>query len=325
MNTQKGIVRRVEDGWAWVMTWRTSACGRSCGDCGTQSSCHIVEGLDRIVVKTKNVANARIGDEVDISLSPKTKIKGMLVLYILPVLGLLVGAFSAEGLSRILGLSHNTGLVLFTFCGLVLAFLAARIYGKRMEQRQALTPWVSRVLKRRRNTGFSHSHIHTTSSGKRTMRSKISLLFITWLTLMICLDNVGLASPEFTVGTIDSAGIDKMIKTNNGLTVIVMMAAWCVPCREELPTLVKLYNRHKVNSLNMVGISIDFDGPNAIKPMLEKAYVTFPVYWAGETAVRDYNISAIPILFLVKDGKIVEKIYGKQSEKFLDKKITDLL
>jgi sigma-E factor negative regulatory protein RseC len=115
----------------------------------------MIEGLDLTEVKAKNAAKAKVGDQVQLTLNTKAKMKGMFVLYIFPVLGLLVGAFSAEGLSTVLGLSNSTGLVLFTLCGLILAVLLGRFVGKRMEARQELTPSVSRVL-RRSNRGVSH-------------------------------------------------------------------------------------------------------------------------------------------------------------------------
>jgi thiol-disulfide isomerase/thioredoxin len=145
------------------------------------------------------------------------------------------------------------------------------------------------------------------------------------LLVLSCFGNAAVAGSSVVVGTIDSAGISKLIKANEGAMVIVAMAAWCLPCRQELPTLAKLYNKYKTKGLKMVGISLDLNGPSAMQPLLEKARVKFPVYWAGEKAVRDLNISAIPMLLLARDGKIVEKIPGLRSEKFLDKKISDLL
>jgi thiol-disulfide isomerase/thioredoxin len=137
--------------------------------------------------------------------------------------------------------------------------------------------------------------------------------------------NSTVAGSSVVAGTIDSAGIDKMIKANEGATVIAAMAAWCLPCRVELPSLVKLYNKYRTKGLQMVGITLDLDGPTAIQPLLDKAHVTFPVYWAGEEAVRDFKISAIPMLWLLRDGEIVEKIAGLRTEKYLEDKITNLL
>ncbi|NVM23383.1 MAG: TlpA family protein disulfide reductase [Desulfobacterales bacterium] len=133
------------------------------------------------------------------------------------------------------------------------------------------------------------------------------------------------AEPKIVVGTIDSAGIEMLIKANKGATVIVAMTAWCVPCREELPALVRLCNKYRSKGLKMVGITLDLNGPSAIQPILDKARVNFPVYWAGEEAAHDYNIFAIPMLMFVRDGKIIEKVAGWKSEGFLDQKIGSFL
>ena len=136
--------------------------------------------------------------------------------------------------------------------------------------------------------------------------------------------NSASAEPRIKVQPIDTAGINKIVKESEG-AVMVVLAAWCFPCRQELPLLVKLHDKYKSQGLEMVGISVDLGGPSAIQPVLDKAHVNFPVYWAGEEAVRALDIRAIPLLFLVKDGEVVQEIMGKQSEAFLEKKITQLL
>ena len=107
--------------------------------------------------------------------------------------------------------------------------------------------------------------------------------------------------------------------------MIVAMAAWCTPCRKELPDLVRLYDKYRARNLKMVGISLDVEGPEAIQPVLDRARVNFPVYWVGEQAIQDYDIFAIPMIFLIQNGRIVEKIPGKKKYPFLEKKVEALL
>ncbi len=75
----------------------------------------------------------------------------------------------------------------------------------------------------------------------------------------------------------------------------------------------------------MIGISIDLEGPQAMQPIIDKLKVGFPVYWYGESAVQKFSIFAIPMIFLVKDGRIVEKLPGRRPERELDRKIRDFL
>jgi hypothetical protein len=53
--------------------------------------------------------------------------------------------------------------------------------------------------------------------------------------------------------------------------------------------------------------------------------VTFPVYWVKGGAAGKYQIYGIPMILLIKNGEIVDRIPGQRSEKFLEKKIEGLL
>ncbi len=75
----------------------------------------------------------------------------------------------------------------------------------------------------------------------------------------------------------------------------------------------------------MIGISFEYEGPSAIQGILDRLNANFPVYCAEDDILRDYEINAIPMLFFIKDGKIVEKIIGSRTEDFLDRKIGDFL
>ena len=119
--------------------------------------------------------------------------------------------------------------------------------------------------------------------------------------------------------------LKQLITSANSRRVIVVMAAWCRPCIKELPDLVKLDKKYRHKGLNMIGISIDLEGPEAMQPFLDRYRVNFPVYWVGTKAVSELNINGIPMIMLVKDGEIVEKIVGKRSRRFLDKTIRKFL
>ncbi len=155
MSGETGKVERVEGAFAWVMTERKG----TCDGCGQRGCCSVIEGSNQMLVRASNALNAKQGDEVELFLNPKTRIKGMMVIYILPVAGLLVGALSGGSLSRIVGLGENLGSLLFAFVGLGLGFLLVRIAALRMESREELTPIISRI--RRRMGGPSTSgNIH---------------------------------------------------------------------------------------------------------------------------------------------------------------------
>jgi thiol-disulfide isomerase/thioredoxin len=150
------------------------------------------------------------------------------------------------------------------------------------------------------------------------------ILATVFLLLSFLTSDPAWAEPRIKVQPIDTAGINKIVKQSEGAAIVVL-AAWCFPCRQELPLLIKLYDKYKSQGLKMYGISVDIGGPSMIQPVLDKAFVNFPVYWADEKVVRDLNIRGIPLLFLVKDGEIIQEVMGRQSETSLEKKMSDLL
>jgi sigma-E factor negative regulatory protein RseC len=147
MSAERGVVENVEAEWAWVKTKRSSACS----SCVSRSHC-LTQGGDQMLVKAQNTARAKKGDEVELYLSTKTKIKGTAIVYLIPVLGLFVGAFSARPLSAAIGMNPSLGMAVFTFTGLVLSVFLMRSLASRMDSRQTLTPLVKRVVYKARST-----------------------------------------------------------------------------------------------------------------------------------------------------------------------------
>lgn len=156
----------------------------------------------------------------------------------------------------------------------------------------------------------------------KNRRSIIILLSL--LTILWCYP-FAWSGPGIKIERMALAELNNLIESTNSRYVIVVMAAWCGPCIKELPDLVKLDNKYRQRGLNMIGISIDLEGPSAMQPYLDKHRVNFPVYWVGEKAVSELNIYGIPMIMLVKDGEIIRKIVGKRSRRFLDKTIRKFL
>jgi thiol-disulfide isomerase/thioredoxin len=132
-------------------------------------------------------------------------------------------------------------------------------------------------------------------------------------------------SGRIVIQQIGQDGLDKLMKNRENRSLVVAMASWCGPCREELPFLVKLHDKYNDRGLKIVGISVDVDGPETMQKIADKAKVNFPIYWTKVDMSEKYDIYAIPTIYLIKNGKIVEKIIGKQTEAFLDKRVGLLL
>ena len=147
MSAERGTVEKVEADWAWVKTKRSSACS----SCASRHHC-LTQGGDQMLVKAQNTARAKKGDEVELYLSTKTKLKGTAIVYLIPVFGIFAGAFSANPLSAAIGINPSLGMAVFTLAGLILSVFLMRYMANRMDSKQTLTPLVKRVIMTARST-----------------------------------------------------------------------------------------------------------------------------------------------------------------------------
>jgi thiol-disulfide isomerase/thioredoxin len=127
------------------------------------------------------------------------------------------------------------------------------------------------------------------------------------------------------VREIEEATLQTKISDKNNRLAMVFMAAWCAPCIDELPTLNKFHKKFKNQGLEIIGISIDLIGPDAMQPIVSALKIDFPVYWYGEKAVEKFALFAIPMMILIKEGEIVDRIHGRRPESFLEQKFRNFL
>ena len=156
----------------------------------------------------------------------------------------------------------------------------------------------------------------------RRFRKALPIALIMLLTIPASLT---VKAGENRVEKLSLEGLAELMKGGDKPHMMIAMAAWCSPCRKELPTLIKLYEKYRAMGLNIVGISLDIDGPKAMQPIVDKYSVNFPVYWVGDEAIKAHNIYAVPMIFMIKNGKVVEKIPGQRSAAYLSAKIEKLL
>ena len=118
---------------------------------------------------------------------------------------------------------------------------------------------------------------------------------------------------------IDMDTLEQVVR-NDGRHILVFMAAWCQPCIKELPDINTLYEKYRIRGLKISGISVDFEGPAAMQPIVNRLKLNFPVYWSGEAALDVYQIRGIPYIIFIRSGVIVERLLGQRSKEYLDKK-----
>ncbi len=136
----------------------------------------------------------------------------------------------------------------------------------------------------------------------------------------------GQKAPDFTLK--DQNGKTLQLSKLNGKVVLVnFWATWCAPCRAEMPGFVEVYEQYKSKGFEIVGISLDDEGWDVVKPFLQRYKINFPVVIDdGKLASAYGNIQAIPTSFLVdKNGTIVDVHVGLLRKEALEAKVKGLL
>ncbi len=118
-------------------------------------------------------------------------------------------------------------------------------------------------------------------------------------------------APEITIN--DSTGRTYNISELKGSVVFInFWATWCEPCREEMPSIQKLYNHFKnEKGFRMLTVLFRDDYQKALAYMKENNY-EFPVLMDsnGKTATS-YGITGVPETYIVnKKGILKEKVIG---------------
>lgn len=99
----------------------------------------------------------------------------------------------------------------------------------------------------------------------------------------------------------------------NKVVFLNLWATWCGPCRAEMPTIQKLYNKMGNNPnvvFVMLSIDNDKDLPKVIRYLKDKDY-TFNGYMPSGYLTEQLNVPSIPTTFVIsKEGKIIAKEIG---------------
>jgi thiol-disulfide isomerase/thioredoxin len=136
----------------------------------------------------------------------------------------------------------------------------------------------------------------------------------------------------------------KLANLKGKAVVIDFWATWCSPCRQVIPTLVKLYDRLKDKGLVVIGFTkiygtytddIQVQGKKVtideertlVKGFVDRFKIAYPVAIAnGKEVFGAYGVTGIPTLVLIdKTGKIRDISVGVDDEKLLEAKINALL
>jgi thiol:disulfide interchange protein DsbD len=97
--------------------------------------------------------------------------------------------------------------------------------------------------------------------------------------------------------------------------VLDFWATWCVPCIQELPELNRLYHDLSPKGLALVGVAMDEEGAEIVKPFLARHPMDYPVALGSAEAGRKYAVENFPVtLVFDRSGKLAKRFDGYTKE-----------
>ncbi len=104
---------------------------------------------------------------------------------------------------------------------------------------------------------------------------------------------------DFTVPAL--GGKPLRLRDFKGKVVFVnFWATWCPPCKEEMPSMERLYRRYKDRGFTILAVSIDVGGAAPVATFTKRFGLTFPIGLDPALAVANqYVVRGLPATFLV--------------------------
>jgi peroxiredoxin len=132
---------------------------------------------------------------------------------------------------------------------------------------------------------------------------------------------IGMKAPDFTMNDTDGNPVSLSSKIGAKLLLIDFWAAWCGPCREENPNVVKVYSEFNKKGFDVFGVSLDNSREDWIKAVKDDKLTWTHVsdlQRGNNAAAKLYAVNAIPSNFLLdENGTIIarnlrgEDLYNK--------------
>lgn len=112
-------------------------------------------------------------------------------------------------------------------------------------------------------------------------------------------------APDFTLKNRD--GEPFTLSEHEGKVVVLnIWATWCPPCRKEIPDFVDIQKEMRDKDVLFVGVSIDREGWEVVRPFAQKYEINYPIMVDDGTVNQKYGpFRGIPTTFIInKKGKV---------------------
>jgi cytochrome c biogenesis protein CcmG/thiol:disulfide interchange protein DsbE len=122
-------------------------------------------------------------------------------------------------------------------------------------------------------------------------------------------------APNFSLKDADGR-IVQLSDFRGKVVLLNFWATWCDPCRIEIPWFVEFERQHKGQGFAVVGVSMDEDGWQAVKPFISETGINYRILLGDDKIAELYGgIDSLPTSFVIdREGRIAAVHVGLVSK-----------
>ena len=132
-------------------------------------------------------------------------------------------------------------------------------------------------------------------------------------------------APIFSVRTLEGKTI-RLQDLRGRAVVLDFWATWCQPCKATMPHLDEVQRRYRKDGLVVLGLAVDEDGSEVVRPFAQHLKVSFALGLADEKVLDLYGpIRSIPTTFFIdRQGRVVRRVVGYIDAETVDSYVREL-
>jgi cytochrome c biogenesis protein CcmG, thiol:disulfide interchange protein DsbE len=117
---------------------------------------------------------------------------------------------------------------------------------------------------------------------------------------------IGKPAPAFTLQRLDGSGEVTLADLEGKVVVVNFFASWCLPCTQENPALVRVYERYRGTDVVMLGVNLQESRENGLAYVQRMGMGWATLADADGRVVLSYGVFGPPETFFISRDGVIE-------------------